>query len=164
MKAKSNRSIYMLVKCAKAVAVFLAGGILVHMLYMFIDCYLMPASLHLNLKSDFIGSLLSPGMIPMMAAYGFCLLGAYFSWIKAQNAMSQAYQREVQRQEAEQVIRSLQRVTGILAQHLSAHNAEIMHWVETRKQKLGSAPDRIERSSRKIAETLQALSVGTKLA
>jgi hypothetical protein len=158
MKVKPTKSMYLLREYGKAVAVFLSGGIFVHMLVMLLDLYLMPEDLHLDLKSDFMGSMLSPAMFPMMVAYGLCMLGAYFSWIKAKDAMTQAYQREIQKQEAEKVIRSVQRVTGLLAQHLAVHNAEIMHWVEARKQKVGSVPVILDRSSRKIANTLQTLS------
>ncbi|GMQ79998.1 MAG: hypothetical protein BMS9Abin03_463 [Thermodesulfobacteriota bacterium] len=158
MKVKLTKSIYLLRRFGKAVAVFLAGGIFVHLLVMLIDLYLMPEDLHLNLNSDFIGSMLSPAMFPMMAAYGFCMLGAYFSWIKMKDAMAQAYQKEIQRQETEEAILSIQRITGLLAQHLAAQNAEIMHWIEVRKKKVGSVPKILERSSRKIAKTLLTLS------
>lgn len=112
----------------------------------------------MDLRSDFFGSVLALAMLPMAVTYGTCLLGVYFFWRKAKNALALAYKKDAQRREAEQIVQTMQRLTGILAEHLSSHNAEILLWVENRMQKKGSAPSRIKRSSYKIAEAMKALS------
>lgn len=140
-----------------ATTVFVVGGSAVHLFVMIIDYLLMPSFSHMDLRSDFFGSVMALAMLPMAITYGTCLLGVYFFWRKAKNALALAYKKEAQRREAEEVVQTMQRLTGILAEHLSSHNAEILHWVENRVQKTGAAPPSIERSSHKIAEAMKAL-------
>ena len=135
----------------------MVGGSAVHLFVMIIDYLLMPSFSHMDLRSDFFGSVMALAMLPMAITYGTCLLGVYFFWRKAKNALELAYKKEAQRREAEEVVQTMQRLTGILAEHLSSHNAEILHWVENRVQKTGAAPPSIERSSHKIAEAMKAL-------
>ena len=141
-----------------ATTVFVVGGSAVHLFVMLIDYFLMPSSLHIDLRSDFFGSVLALAMLPMAVTYGTSLLGVYFFWRKAKIALALAYKKDAQRREAERIVQTMQRLTGILAEHLSSHNAEILHWVENRIQKTGFAPPSIERSSHKIAEAMKALS------
>ena len=118
----------------------------------------MPSSLHIDLQSDFFGSVLSLAMLPMAITYGAGLLSVSFFWRKAQRALALAYKKDAQRREAEQIVQTMQRITILLAEHLSTHNTEILNWVEDRIKKKGSAPPRIQRSSYKIAEVMKVLS------
>jgi hypothetical protein len=145
-------------KSLAAAGVFFIGGSAVHLVVMLIDFFLMPNSPHMNLQSDFFGSVMAIAMLPMVAAYGVCLMVVYYFWQRAKKALALAYIRDAQRKEAEEIVQAMQRLTGILAEHLSVHNAEILLWVNNRRQKTGSVPTRIERSSHKIAEAMRALS------
>jgi len=62
---------------AKAMAVFIMGSIIVHLLVMFIDYYLMVKPLYLNLHGNFTGSIFSLPMFPMMGAYGLLSVALY---------------------------------------------------------------------------------------
>ena len=52
----------------------------------------------------------------------------------------------------------MQRITGMLAEHIAVHNAKIMVWVESRKRNGGRVSDNVDKSSKKIAHSLQSLS------
>ena len=153
--SKKNSNLY---QSLIATVVFIVGGSAVHLFVMLIDYYLMPSSLHMDLQTDFFGSVLALAMLPMAVTYGTCLLCVYYFWRKAKNTLALVYKKDAQRKEAEKTVQTMQRLTGILSQHLSSHNVEILHWVENRIQKTGSAPPSIERSSHKIAEAMKALS------
>ena len=73
----------------------------------------------MDLRSDFFGSVLALAMLPMAVTYGTCLLGVYFFWRKAKNALALAYKKDAQRRETKQIVLTMQRLTGILAEHLS---------------------------------------------
>ena len=138
--------------------IFLIGGSALHMFVMVVDYFLMPAPLNLDLHSDFFGVVMAPAMIPMVTIYGSGLLTIYFIWQKAKKAVALAYKRDMQRKKAEDVVETMQRITVLLSDHISAHNAEILRWVENRKKKTGNAPPSIEASSRRIDIAMKALS------
>jgi hypothetical protein len=56
------------------------------------------------------------------------------------------------------VIKSMQRLTAILAEHIAAHNSEIMSWIEFRKRKGRPVSAKVENPNKKIAKALQSLS------
>ena len=118
----------------------------------------MPTAPHMDLRSDFFGSVLALAMLPMVVTYGACLLGVYLFWQKAKSALALVCKKDAQRREAEHVVQEMQRLTGTLAEHLSAHNAEILLWVERRRRKTGSVPAGLKQSSHKIAEVMKVLS------
>ena len=80
----------------KAILVFLAGGIIFHMIVMIIDYFLMIEPFYLNLRENFTGSILSEPMVPMMGAYGLLSLGIYLLWEKSKKAVLFAREKELQ--------------------------------------------------------------------
>ena len=129
----------------KAIAAILAGSILVHTAVMAIDFYLVGGPLRFGLETD-------------MGAYGFFSLLVYILWKKLKRTMLLACEKEIQCKKDRETIESLQRITGLLAEYISVHNAEIMKWVEFRKQKGQQVSKRVEEASRKISLALNSLS------
>lgn len=76
----------------KVFAVFIMGSIGIHLLVMLIDYYLMIRPFHLNLRENFVGTIFSAPMYPMMAAYGLSSLAIYLLWGRAKKA--KLYARE----------------------------------------------------------------------
>lgn len=157
MSHRFQKAAYIFLKTAKAVVVFFVGGIVVHMLVMLIDYYLMPAPFRPHLQHDFIVDIFSVPMIPMMGAYGGCLLAAFILWERMKKALLLAHDKETHKEQAVTALRTLQRITGLLAEHIAAKNAGILQWVETRKKKGRQPPETVVRSSRDIAAALHAL-------
>jgi hypothetical protein len=71
-----------------------------------------------------------------------------------------AHKKEVQSEKVELVFKSMQRITGILAEHIATHNTEIMNWVESRKIQGQQVSKKVENPTRKIAKALQSVSHG----
>ena len=67
-------------------------------------------------------------------------------------------EKEFQRKNVETVLKSMQRLTGIMAEHIASHNSEIMSWVEFKKKQGRPVSQKVESSNRKIAIALQSLS------
>ena len=108
----------------KAITVFILGSIVVHIIVMVLDYYLMIKPLYLNLREDFVSSIFSAPMYPMMVAYGLFSLAIYFLWEKKKKALLLAREAEIQNEKVEAVFKSMQHLTGILAEHIATHNYE----------------------------------------
>ncbi|MBW2605942.1 MAG: hypothetical protein JRE28_16810 [Deltaproteobacteria bacterium] len=145
MKFQPTQTVSMSMQIGKATALFMIGGIFIHTLTMFLDYYLVSEPLHLNLHKNFVDSIFSIPMIPMIAVYGLLLLAIYFFWDKKKKLSILAHKKEVQREKTELVLKSMQRMTGMLAEHIASHNAEILHWVESRKIRGQTVSQKVEK-------------------
>jgi hypothetical protein len=153
---KAGVEVYIFI--GKAILVFLSGGIVFHMIVMIIDYYLMIQPFYLNMRENFAGSIFSEPMMPMVGAYGLLSLGIYLLWVKTKKAVLVVREKEFQKENAEAVLKSMQRLTGIMAEHIASQNSEIMSWVEFRKKQGRPVSQIVESSNKKIAIALQSLS------
>ena len=142
----------------KLIITFIAGGILVHLLIMFLDYYLMTWPLYLNLHSNFVGSIFSAPMIPMIATYGLFTVATYFLWEKMKKAVLLAREKEIQSEKVGSVLKSMQYMTGMLAEHIATQNSQILNWIELQKAQGRTVSEKVQQPSEKIAKTLQSLS------
>ena len=158
MESKNKKTADLVLELLKAGAIFILGSIVIHLLVMFIDYYLLFAPLDLKPHTGLKASIFSAPMIPMMIAYGTLSLIIFLLWRRKKRAILLAYEKEIQSDKIETVFKSMQRLTGILAEHIAFYNTEIMNWVESRKRNGGKVSDKVEKSSEKIAQSLQSLS------
>jgi hypothetical protein len=142
----------------KAIVVFLSGGIIFHMIVMIIDYFLMTKPFYLNLHENFAGSIFSEPMMPMVGAYGLLSLGIYLLWAKTKKAALVVREKELQKEYAEAVLKSMQRLTGIMAEHIASQNLKIMSWIEYRKRLGHPVPPKVENPSQQIAKAIQSMS------
>ena len=158
MERKGKRVVTAFMFLGKAILVFFAGAVVFHMVVMIIDYFLMVKPFYMDLRDDFASNLFSKPMMPMMGAYGILSLGIYILWEKTKNAVLLAREKEFQRENVEAVLKSMQHLTGIMAEHIASHNSEIMSWVEFRKKQGRPVSQKVESSNKKIAIALQSLS------
>jgi hypothetical protein len=138
-------SVDLISQFGKAIAAILVGSLLMNTAVMVIDFYLVGAPLRLSLETE-------------MGAYALFSLLVYILWNKLKKAMLSACEKEIQCEKNRAVIESLQRITGLLAEHISVHNAEIMEWVELKKGKGQQVSKRVEQASQNISIALRSLS------
>ncbi len=158
MKSQNRTPALFALGIGKLIITFIAGGILVHLLIMFLDYYLMTWPLYLNLHSNFVGSIFSAPMIPMIATYGFFSVATYFLWEKMKKAVLLAREKEIQSEKVGSVLKSMQYMTGMLAEHIATQNSQILNWIELQKAQGRTVSEKVRQPSEKIAETLQSLS------
>lgn len=158
MKFQSKTPTRIFLQIGKSISLFLIGGIGIHTLIMLLDYLLISEPFSLNLHTDFVQSISSLPMFPMMGAYGFLLLVLHFFWTKQKEALLLAHQKEIETEKTELVLKSMQRLTGILAQHVATHNAQIMNWMESKKLHGQQVSKKVETPTRKIAGALRSLS------
>ncbi len=58
----------------------------------------------------------------------------------------------------------MQRLTGILAEHIASQNSEIMSWIEYRKRLGHPVPTKVENPSQQIAKAIHSMSELTFIA
>ncbi len=158
MDFQNKASVEVFMFSGKAILVFLAGGIVFHMIVMIIDYFLMIDPFYMDLRNNFAGSIFSEPMTPMMGVYGLLTLGIYFLWEKTKKAVLLVREKEFQRENVETVLKSMQRLTGILAEHIASQNSEIMSWIEFRRRSGHPVPAKVENPSEQIAKALQSMS------
>jgi hypothetical protein len=158
MKSHNRTPAYFALSIGKLIITFIAGGIFVHLLIMFLDYYLMTWPLYLNLHSNFVGSIFSAPMIPMIATYGFFSVATYFLWGKMKKAVLLAREKEIQSEKVGSVLKSMQHMTGMLAEHIATQNSQILNWIDLQKAQGRTVSEKVRQPSEKIAETLQSLS------
>ncbi|CAB1059488.1 hypothetical protein D1BOALGB6SA_4250 [Olavius sp. associated proteobacterium Delta 1] len=111
-----------LIFCGKVIFVFAAGSIVFHMIVMLVDYFLMIQPLKLSLHENFPGSMISVPMIPMWVAYGLISLVVYYLWGKSKTAVLYAREKEIQSENAKAGLKSMQRLTGIMVEHIASQN------------------------------------------
>ena len=97
-------------------------------------------------------------MIPMIATYGFFSVAIYFLWGKMKKAVLLAREKEIQSEKVGSVLKSMQYMTGMLAEHIATQNSQILNWIELQKAQGRTVSEKVRQPSEKIAETLQSLS------
>ena len=97
MDNQNKRIAVVIISSAKAIFVFLAGGILFHLVVMFIDYYLIIKPVEFISQENFSSSIFSELMWPMMAVYGLLSLGLYLLWNKTRKAALAVREKELQR-------------------------------------------------------------------
>ena len=158
MADNNRRPFHTVLHILGAGALFLFGGIIIHTLVMFVDYHFISETLHLKLHEDFVGNIFSAPMVPMMGTYGIFSILLFFSWHRTKKALLFAHRKEVENEKMELVVKFMQRLTGILAEHITTHNVEILNWVESRKKNEQTVPEMVETPAKNIAKALQSLS------
>jgi len=158
MEFQNKGGIEVYIFIAKAILVFIAGGVVFHMIVMIIDYFLMIHPFYMDLRNNFAGSIFSEPMVPMIGAYGLLSLGIYLLWEKTKKAVMMVREKEFQKENAEAVLKSMQRLTGIMAEHIASQNSKIMSWIELRKRLGHPVPAKVENPSQQIAKAIQSMS------
>jgi hypothetical protein len=150
MKSHNRISAQLAFDISKLVITFIAGGILIHLFIMLLDYYLMTWPLYLNLREDFMGSIFS--------AYGSFSVATYFLWKKMKKAVLLAREKEIQNEKVGSVLKAMQHMTGMLAEHIATQNSQILNWIELQKAQGRTVSEKVQQPSERIAATLQSLS------
>lgn len=78
MRLSNNKTVDLVLDLLKAGAVFILGGLVIHLLVMFIDYYLLLKPFNLGSNTDLKATIFSAEMIPMMVAYATLSLIIFF--------------------------------------------------------------------------------------
>jgi hypothetical protein len=158
MAFQNKQKVRWLMILFKLVAVFMIGSIIMHLIVMVLDYFLLTKPVYLNLRENFYDSIFSVAMLPMMVVYGLFSIASYTMWARMKKAMLLAHAEEIKSEKVEADLKSMQRITGMLAEQIAKHNAEIMNWIESRKINGNPVSAKLEKSCNNIANALHSLS------
>jgi len=158
MNVRYKQVNHIILRGGKGVVLFILGGITIHTFTMFIDYFIVSESFHLNLHTNFIGSIFSVPMVPMMLVYGALCLLIYYLWERAKKYLFLVQQKEIQKENMELVFLTMQRITGMLAEHITVYNSEVLRWIKSKKARGHIVSGRIEKPTQNIARALESLS------
>jgi hypothetical protein len=144
MKSQNQTPAHLVFSIGKLIISFIAGGILVHLLIMFLDYYLMSWPLYLNLHSNFVGSIFSAPMIPMIVTYGLFTVATYLLWGKMKKAVLLAREKEIQSEKVGSVLKSMQHMTGMLAEQIATQNSQILNWIGLQKAQGRTVSEKVQ--------------------
>ncbi len=83
---------------------------------------------------------------------------SYFLWEKMKKAVLLAREKEIQSEKVGSVLKAMQHMTGMLAEHIAIQNSQILNWIELQKTQGRTVSEKVQQPSEKIAEALQSLS------
>jgi hypothetical protein len=158
METIQRLTVQRVAQVGKGAGLFLFGSLAIHTLTMFVDHFMIKVPINLDLHGHFLTSAFSVPMLPIMAAYGMLILLVYFFWDKKQKAVHLLQQKKLQKEKVDFVLKSMQRITGILAEHIAARNAEVINWLDRRRRRGQIPSEKVERPAREIASALHPLS------
>lgn len=158
MDARYKQINHIILRAVKGIVLFILGGIAIHTFTMFFDYFLVSEPFHLNLHTNFIGSVFSVPMVPMMFVYGTLCLLIYFLWDRAKRYLFLVQQKEIQKENLELVFLTMQRITGLLAEHITIYNSEVLRWIKSKKARGHLVSERVEKPTQNIARALESLS------
>ncbi len=79
-------------------------------------------------------------------------------WNRLRHTLREAHELDLQREQHETTIRTLQRAMALMAQHLAEQNNEILRHIAARREKGQQPSPAIEAASRRISEILRTMS------
>jgi hypothetical protein len=112
----------------------------------------------MNLMSiKMLMQLFSLQMLPNLIAFGFLIAAVYYLYQKTRKNMLHIHENEIELEREQVVLTMLQRITGLMAEYISAYNGEITQWIENRKKNGSQPPERIVTANRNISIALETL-------
>lgn len=129
----------------------------IHVGVMGVQYALSEGPVQVDLHTDFIGSLFDLHMLTFFVAQSVLCLIIIALWERANRAIVLAKEKEIEALRGQEFVESLQQITGILAEHISEHNKDILAWIEMKKNRGHTVAPQLEVASKRISIGLQSL-------
>ena len=155
---------FAIAKTGKLLATIIASSIVIHVITMGIDFFTIKKPLYLDLDKDFVGSVFSFPMIPMIIAYGLLILVSYVLWFKMKKSLIHINEIEMKSIKKQAVINALQKASQLFAKHINEDTTALFQWMHDKKEKGQQIPVIIEQSFMNISMAVQALNKVSYLA
>jgi len=134
------------------------AGLLLHLGLVGIDALFAEEPVLLDLDNRFWRSALSFPFLPILLMEIALTTLTFVLWLRLRRTVHEAHQADLQREQYETTVRTLQRAMTLLAQHLAQQNNQILDQIASRRDKGQQTSPSIEAASQRISEILHALS------
>ena len=133
-------------------------GLLLHFGIVGIEALFIGEPALVDFKNRFWRSAFSFPFLPILLMELVLTTLTLFLWNRLRHTLREAHKLDMQREQHETRIRTLQRAMALLAQHLAEQNNQILHQIAARREKGQQTSHTIEAASRRISEILHTLS------
>jgi hypothetical protein len=133
-------------------------GLLLHFGMVGIEALFIGEPVLMDFENRFWRSAFSFPFLPMLLVELVLTTLTLLLWNRLRHTLHEAHKLDMQREQHETRIRTLQRAMALLAQHLARENNEILHQIAARREKGQQTSQAIEAASRRISEILHTLS------
>ncbi len=133
-------------------------GLLLHFGMVGIEALFIGEPVLVDFKDQFLRSALSFPFLPILLMELALTTLTLFLWHRLRHTLHEAHKLDMQREQHETRIRTLQRAMALLAQHLAQQNNQILQQIAARREKGQQTSQTIETASRRISEILHTLS------
>jgi hypothetical protein len=135
-----------------------SAGLTLHFGLVGIDALLAEKPILVDFENRFWRSAFSFPFLPiLLMEIGLSTL-TLFLWLRLRRMLRQAHELDMQREQYETTVRTLQRVMALLAHHVAHQNNQILDQIASRRGRGQQTPQTIEAASRRIAEILHTVS------
>jgi hypothetical protein len=134
------------------------AGLLLHFGLVGIDALFVEEPVLLDLDNRFFRSAVSFPFLPVLLMEIALTTLTVFLWLRLRRTLHEAHEADLQREQYETTVRTLQRAMTLLAQHIAQQNNQILDQIASRREKGQQTSPSIEAASRRISEILHALS------
>ena len=156
MNSLTAKTLQILSRSGKTLFLICAIAIGVHFIVMCLELFVVRTPLA-RAGDGFIGTAFSFSMFPVLGSYILFTITAYYLWTGMKKALLASQEKELQIAKEKAVLESTQHLVGIFAQHITVQNAEIIKWVQSRRNASKQVPEAVNRASRNIAAALETL-------
>lgn len=158
MTLRTSRTLTVLRRYGLLVVSGLVVGLLLHFGLVGIEVLFIGEPVLMDFKNRFWRSAFSFPFLPILLMELVLTILALLLWGRLRQTLREAHELDMQREQHETRIRTLQRAMALLAQHLAQQNNQILHQIAARRAKGQQTSHTIEAASQRISEILQTLS------
>lgn len=135
-----------------------SAGLALHFGLVGIDALLAEKPILVDFDNRFWRSAFSFPFLPILLMEIALSTLTLFLWLRLRRILHQAHELDMQREQYETTVRTLQRVMTLLAHHVAQQNNQILDQIASRRERGQQTSQNIEVASRRIAEILHTLS------
>jgi hypothetical protein len=158
MTLRTSRTLTVVRRYGLLVVSVSAIGLLLHFGLVGLEALFIGKSALLDFKTRFWHSAFSFPFLPILLMELALTTLALFLWGRLRHTLHEAHKLDMQLEQHETRMRTLQRAMALLAQHLAQENNQILHQIATRRETGQQTSQTIEAASRRISEILRTLS------
>jgi hypothetical protein len=133
-------------------------GLTLHFGLVAIDALLAEKPILVDFDDRFWRSAFSFPFLPILLMEMALSTLTLFLWLRLRRLLHRAHELDMQREQYEATVRTLQRVMTLLAHHVAHQNNQILDQIAARRERGQQTSQTIEAASRRISEILHTLS------
>ena len=158
MKYKNNQGlVHIFSQFGKNIVIVSVATFFIHFTVKMISLAIIGKDFIENFNSRVFLQVFSLQMLPNLIVFAFLVSAVYYLFIKTRKMIIQLNENEIKVEKEQAVIRTMHKMTGLMAEFISVNNAEIKDWIEVKRRKGQKPPLKVINANEKISKVLEAM-------